>query len=66
MDKDEEKKRACMKCKKDKPIDDGYMKLGGMFFCCKNCCEPRHINPDESKEKKKDEDGDGPNVCEFC
>ena len=55
-----------MKCKKDKLIEDGYMKLGGMFFCCKNCCEPRHINPDGSKEKEKEDGEDEPNVCEFC
>ena len=66
MENSEQKKRDCMKCKKEKLIDDGYMKLGGMFFCCKNCCEPRHIKPDGSKEKEKEDGEDEPNVCEFC
>lgn len=55
-----------MKCKKDKLIKDGYMKLGGLFFCCKNCCEPRHVSTKGRKGKEKGGGGDEPNICEFC
>ena len=47
--------RKCMKCGKEKPESQGYLKLGGLFFCCKTCC---------GAEKKKG--GNEKNVCEFC
>jgi hypothetical protein len=52
-----EKMRECMKCKKMKPEKDGYVKLAGLYFCCKNCCDG---------EAKGDKAGKKPNVCEFC
>lgn len=48
-----EKMRECMKCKKMKPEKDGFLKLGGVFFCCKSCCD-------------KDAKGQKANTCEFC
>jgi hypothetical protein len=37
-----------------RPEKDGYLKLGGVFFCCKSCCD---------KDVKKEHKG---NTCEFC
>lgn len=48
--------RKCMKCKKQKKESDGYSKMGGVFFCCKDCCE------DPAEKKKEGEGG----TCEFC
>lgn len=44
-----------MKCKKEKKQSDGYTKMGGIFFCCKECCS-------DPAEKKEGEGG----TCEFC
>ena len=52
MPKTKPKLYKCYKCKKSSKKDEGYMKLGGAFFCCKKCCDGK---------KKTDK-----NVCEFC
>lgn len=56
MESTKEGMKTCYKCKKEKPADQGYQKLGGMFFCCKECCDKEHGQQDDAK----------PNVCEFC
>lgn len=48
-------KRHCIKCKKLKPEKDGYLKLKGMFFCCKECCG-----------KEGTVGGKKSKVCDFC
>ena len=51
----QEKQLRCIKCKKLKPEKDGYLKLKGMFFCCKECCG-KEVTVDGKKLK----------VCDFC
>jgi len=44
-----------MKCKKEKEADKGQTRLGGMLFCCNECCgEPPAGDKDDA------------NTCEFC
>lgn len=53
----EAKTRKCRKCGKEKTAQEGYVQLGGLFFCCKECCK-------RAEGGKKG--GEKPNVCEFC
>lgn len=57
----DEKIRKCMKCKKEKLISDGTVRLAGLAFCCKECC-----GADGHGDQKEGSDGKKPNVCEFC
>ncbi|MBI4457948.1 hypothetical protein HY633_03220 [Candidatus Uhrbacteria bacterium] len=53
----EEQLFKCHRCGKEKTKDQGYLKLGELLFCCKECC---------TKEEEKKDGDKAPNVCEFC
>jgi len=48
------KKRKCVKCKKEIPVNEGVVLLRGASFACKDCHEK-----EQHKNKEKE-------VCEFC
>ena len=48
------KKRKCVRCKKEFPINEGVVLLRGTSFACKDC------------HKKQQHETKSAEVCEFC